>query len=388
MHRELSPDASAEDFIIDIERSLGARFVFRGDDFSDFGRKGPSFIYVRTGGTEGLFKSVFPSFPADGKVLLLTSGKSNSLAASMEILSYLRQAGREGEILHGSTAFIASRIISLSTGENGVSAESDSVPGLRLLGEDELAEIRSRLSGHRLGVIGKPSDWLISSDVDPCVAKSMLGIELVDIPIGQVVDSVRSSCADLPSFKGSEAIYDALKSIVAEYGLDALTIRCFDLLDTLHNTGCLALARLNAEGIPASCEGDVPALISMCIARAFTGCCGFQCNLSRIDQSAQELLFAHCTVPFDMLEKWSYTTHFESGIGTAVKGEVRLGPATILKIGPDLRTVFVAPVEMVRNTSEASLCRTQVVVKAPGLSRYFLTSSIGNHHILVPGHLE
>ena len=35
-----------------------------------------------------------------------------------------------------------------------------------------------------------------------------------------------------------------------------MTVRCFDLLGRIGTTGCLALAILNAEGIPAACEGD------------------------------------------------------------------------------------------------------------------------------------
>ena len=63
---------------------------------------------MRTGGTEGLFKEIFPEM--DGPVRILTSGKSNSLAASMEILSYLNMQGRSGEIIHGSVDYIADRI--------------------------------------------------------------------------------------------------------------------------------------------------------------------------------------------------------------------------------------------------------------------------------------
>ena len=112
-----------------------------------------------------------------------------------------------------------------------------------------------------------------------------------------------------------------------EYSLSGLTIRCFDLLDTVHNTGCLALARLNAEGVLSTCEGDIPLLVSMMIAKRKTGNTGFQCNLSRID--GDELLFAHCTAPLDMLDGYEYDTHFESGLGTAIRGKIKTGEAFI-----------------------------------------------------------
>ena len=73
-------------------------FVFRGADFSDFGTHTLDLIYVRTGGAEGIFKALLPEMLARGieRYYLLTSGKSNSLAASLEILSYLRHRSALG----------------------------------------------------------------------------------------------------------------------------------------------------------------------------------------------------------------------------------------------------------------------------------------------------
>lgn len=70
-------------------------------------------------------------------------------------------------------------------------------------------------------------------------------------------------------------MYGALKRLIKKYDLNAVTVRCFDLLKAVHTTGCLALAILNAEGIPAACEGDQKSLISMVILNALTGGSGF-----------------------------------------------------------------------------------------------------------------
>ena len=87
-------------------------FDFRGDNFQDFGSHTLDLIYVRTGGAEGIFKSLLPEMLARGieRYYLLTSGKSNSLAASLEILSYLRQQGLQGEVLHGSPEYLKERV--------------------------------------------------------------------------------------------------------------------------------------------------------------------------------------------------------------------------------------------------------------------------------------
>ena len=191
------------------------------------------------------------------------------------------------------------------------------------------------------------------------------------------------------AYPGAVKIYNALKVLVERYHLDAFTLRCFDLLTAVGNTGCLALACFNSEGIPASCEGDVPALLSMMIASALTGVSGFQANPARIDTETGEMLFAHCTIPFNMVENWQFDTHFESGIGVGIHGIFPEGPVTVFKVSGDLKRHFAAEGELVGNQYESNLCRTQVNLRlSPQDARYFLTDPIGNHHIIIPGHCK
>ena len=328
LHDEVAVNAVSAEYVSSVERLLGFEMDFRGPDFEGYGSHDLDIIFVRTGGTEGLFKQVFPSL--GGRIVLLTSGKSNSLAASMEILSYLNMQGRKGEIIHGSPEYVAERILTLSKVESA----------------------RRKLHGQNIGVIGQPSDWLISSDPDREALKSRLGINLIDIPVPELISEVEKAAvpsyvlqAEIPGpvqkyTEGALKIYSALKTIISRYSLSGLTLRCFDLLDTLHNTGCLALAMLNAEGIPAGCEGDVPALITMAVGQALTGTCGFQANPSRIDPQTGEMLLAHCTIPFNMVRRYSFNTHFESGIGIAVHGEMPEGDATVFKLSGDLSRAF------------------------------------------------
>jgi L-fucose isomerase-like protein len=125
----------------------------------------------------------------------------------------------------------------------------------------KVEEAHRLLMGTRLGVIGKPSDWLISSHADKEQVKARLGIDLIDIPMEEM-------------YKNND-IYESLKSVITQYHLQGFTLRCFDLLTTLKNTGCLALAKLNAEGYVAGCEGDVPAMLTMMIVRSLLGISGF-----------------------------------------------------------------------------------------------------------------
>lgn len=352
LHDEAAVSTVTREFL----GSLGIEYDFLGADFSDYGSRALNLIYVRTGGTEGIFLRLLPELLAKSKrpFYLLTSGKSNSLAASMEILSYLQQHNLSGEILHGSADYIARRISVL----------------------EKTGKAIRWMSSKRLGIIGKPSDWLISSQADYDVVRQRLGIELVDIPMRELLDAYAGD------------IYEALKTLINRHRLQGFTLRCFDLLTAVKDTGCMALAKLNAEGYVAGCEGDVPAMLSMMMVRSLTGVSGFQANPASIDPETGEMLFAHCTIPLDMVERYELDTHFESGIGTGIRGYMKEGPVTVFKVSGDLSRHFIAEGQLVRNQSKPDLCRTQQVIQLSDKRQasYFLTEPIGNHHIIMPGH--
>ena len=375
LHDPEATNAVTREFLSTIRQD----YELKGSNYSDYGSACLNLIYVRTGGTEGIFRRLLPELQGKSNrpFYLLTSGKSNSLAASMEILSYLQQHHIEGEIIHGSTAYINQQIALLQ----------------------QVEKAHKTLLGSRLGIIGKPSDWLISSIADKEQIMAKLGIELVDIPMQALFDAVNkqddktnTENADgdtiQKSLPGAERIYQALKDVVVQYWLQGFTLRCFDLLTTIKNTGCLALAKLNAEGYVAGCEGDVPAMLTMMIVRSLFGISGFQANPANINPETGKVLFAHCTIPFDMVEHYEYDTHFESGIGVGIRGYMKEGAVTIFKVSGDLSRHFIAEGTLVRNQAKPDLCRTQQVIQLAdkNLVQFFLTNPIGNHHIIMPGH--
>ena len=364
--------------------SLQIVFDFKDADYSDYGSHPLDLIYVRTGGTEGIFKKLLPQLQAKSAhpVYLLTSGKSNSLAASMEILAYLRQQGLKGEIVHGDAGQITRRI--------------------QLL--EKVAVARTHIRGCRMGIVGKPSDWLISSYANKATVRQRLGVDLIDVPMQEVIDLIKRvqvspSDSEIYSahvngnqhvsdaLSGAVSIYKALKQITEDYDLQGFTIRCFDLLTAVQNTGCLALSKLNSEGIVAGCEGDVPAMLTMKIAQSLIGVSGFQANPASINPETGEMLFAHCTIPFNMVSRYEFDTHYESGIGVGIRGYMDEGPVTIFKVSGDLSRCFIAEGELLRSQAKPDLCRTQQVVRLsdPTQTAYFLTRPIGNHHIVLPG---
>ena len=387
LHDAQAVTAATQEFL----DGLDIQYDFKDDNFSDYGTAPLSLIYVRTGGTEGIFRRLLPelktrqqsAYGQRHKFFLLTSGKSNSLAASLEILSFLRQQGLQGEVIHGDAQHISHRI--------------------QLL--EQVALAMQQLQGCRIGVVGKPSDWLISSTADYQAVRKLLGIDIIDIPMQELLDEINHenlhSDATLTTAQetsnvfesylpGAEEIYRALKEVATRHQLQGLTIRCFDLLTAVHNTGCIALARLNSEGIAAGCEGDVPTLLTMMLCRAVTGLSGFQANPAHINPVSGELLFAHCTIPFNMVERYELDTHFESGIGVGIRGFMKSGPITIAKVSGNLSRHFLTEGQLLRCEGKPDLCRTQMVIQLdnPEQARYFLTDPIGNHHVIIPGRLR
>lgn len=337
-------------------------------------------LFIGSGGVEGMVKDEMHLLPQF--LTVLTDGKANSLAASMELCCYLRMNGVPCTMLHGSIR--------------------ENIESLR-----QLCCVRP-LEGCRIGVLGEPSDWLISSDVDYGAARERWGVEYVDIPLSQVEECYvrvedREVNAQAQSFmRAAESVvegnlsecikalrlYRAIRHIVDEQHLDAVTIKCFDLIPVLGTTGCLALSILNDEGIAAGCEGDLQSVFTMLFCRKLLRVDSFMANPSEVDYANNRITLAHCTVGLKQTHGYIVRSHFESSKGIAIQGIMPLGQATLLKIGGRCLERYVVKSAMViRNEDDPRKCRTQVVLQFPSRADldYFLQRSIGNHHMIVWG---
>jgi len=257
----------------------------------------------------------------------------------------------------------------------------------------------------RVGIIGKPSDWLIASVPADDVLNKLDGFEFINIPIqdlyriydevlpkadGKLLESfpISNDNIDQNEFKKAEAFYLALKQLVDEKNLTAFTIRCFDLLLEYQTTGCFALAKLNNEGIIAGCEGDIVSLIGMIIAVRQTGQQVWMANPSQIDIENQQLILAHCTVPTCMAENVKLDTHFESNQGIGLSGKLKEEDVTLFRLGgKELDKKFVITGKIIPHEHNPNLCRTQIRVKVDDSEKLnqLLTNPLGNHLLVLFG---
>jgi L-fucose isomerase-like protein len=374
VHNESVINKTLKGFITEIEEKLGEKF--ENINLADFNRKDYfPLLFIKSGGVEGKFKQIFKQ--VKGPYLLLSSGLHNSFAASLEIASFLKQKGEKVEIIHGESGYIARRIKEVS----------------------KIFKVKRRLASTKLGVIGKPSDWLIASEVDYKKVKDNLGISLINIKMDELVkeidrdhnfthpklNDIKNKGFDSKSIDGALKIYSGFKAIVNKYKFDGITVRCFDLLEIYKNTGCLGLSLLNDGGIMGGCEGDIPALISMAILHYLTDEPVFMANPSSINIEKNEIILAHCTLPLNMPDEFYLKTHFESGLGVGIKGVIEEGESTIFKLSRDGKEYFVSGGEIIENLNSENLCRTQIRFRMNEGIKYFLQNSLGNHHLICKG---
>jgi len=344
----------------------------------------PDAFMIATGGVENLFKRLWEAIDVEmtcsphrpKTVTIIADGRNNSLAASLEILTYLGNIGVEGKILHGTNEEIVSAVVETHG--------------------------RASLQG-RIGLFGQPSDWLIASGVDRDYLRQHYGIATVDINLQRLIDGIKTvapteaekvaqsmlkNAKDIVEPTNADLLeaaktYLAIKKICQEERLDALTIRCFDIVKTCGTTSCLALALLNDEGIVAGCEGDMQTLMSMYLAKRLCGEVAFMANPSNLTNETSML--AHCTIPLSMCDETIVRSHFESGIGVAIQGLLPLTDYTLFKWGgPKLDRYFVTEAQAVETPYSNHFCRTQITLNV-NLKPYLLQHSIGNHHVIIRG---
>ncbi len=364
--------AYSDEFLGELSKALGVR-VSNGSLDEVVSQELPVF-FIASGGAEMGFLSNYRA--AKPPYILLTTPAYNSLAAAMEIMGYLDEQGEPGEILHGSIETVAKRL------------------GVLL----RAANAKRKINGLRLGAIGKPSG-LIASEADAEKLRAATGMELIDLSLTELVEEyhkggypeneltqeLKATGYAPEEVEKALNVYGATCRMIEKYNLQAVTVRCFELLSLIQTTGCLALAILNAQGIPAACEGDTKSLASMVILNSVTGLSSFMANPSCMDAETSEIIFAHCTLPIDMPDSYNLTTHFESGIGVAVAGDLKQGMVTVFKCNDSMTRHYAARAELLETPHRADLCRTQMRLNMIDGVDYFAHGPISNHHMIVKG---
>lgn len=348
----------------------------------------PLVVFVATGGTE---RQILESVRLDARepALLVAHPGHNSLPAALEVLARLQQTGVRGGIHY----------LSGPTDEEGLRD---------LAGAIHDRSVRRALAASRIGLVGEPSDWLVASNPTIETVGAVWGPTVVPIPLEAILSEpdagavargeslardfragaealVEPAESDLPA---AARVHAMLRRVVDAKRLDAVAVRCFDLVTRRRTTGCIALAQLNDEGVIAGCEGDLAATVAMLWLHRMLGAISWMANPSRIALDRGVLSLAHCTVPRSLGGGYRLRSHFESGLGVGIQGALPAGPVTLVRIGGTrLERLWAVDGLLLRNTDHPDLCRTQVeVAVGREVLEGLLAHPLGNHQVLVQGH--
>ncbi len=339
-------------------------------DQVEFVDSNPEVLVFLTGGSERI---ALESVQEYGFYLLLASADENSWAAATEVKAWMNQNNISSILVDQSSSYAAELIDNLFHVKNGL----------------------SQLKGKKFGLVGSSSDWLVNSNVNPFLIKTKLGVEQVDIPWSNVdIEKHKEVDADFINFFKSSAhngslqaagsVYETLTDLIRKNSLDALTVECFTFVNSCNTTACLALSKLSMDAIPAGCEGDVCSMLGMMITYELFGIVPWQANVSFVKN--QKVTFAHCTAPANILQHFELDTHFETGKGLALKGELKAEEVTILRLDHTLSKMFIAKGKVSKSQSKGAMCRTRVTVDVDEkAASYFINYPLGNHHLIVPG---
>jgi L-fucose isomerase-like protein len=325
-------------------------------------------LFVLSGGSEQTARQMAKK---EKFYVILSNELDNSNAAALEIKAWMNREKIASKLLSNPEemkTFLASYV--------------------------ELASAIESLKGKQLGLIGNVSDWLIASSVEKNVLMNKLGINLKQIDWKTLCSfedaEVNTDFLTEFEYKNQEEkinaskIYSILKDCVDKENLDALTVECFPLVRQKSVTACLALSLFNDQQIPAGCEGDLVSIVGMMFAKEVSGSIPWMANVAKISKEAT--LFAHCTIGKNLLSDYKVTTHFETGLGTAIQGMYRYNDITVFRFNSELNKAFITTGNVLDRPQYATACRTQIEVKLPAKAVESLKENpLGNHHLILQG---
>lgn len=349
-------------------------------------------------------------------VLLVVHPFANSLPSALEALARLHQDGYRGRIVYLPSA-------AQGAADEAWTSLQESLKGVR---------VWHQLHRSRIGLVGQPSSWLVASTPSAAVVGSSWGPTLVDIDMQELLGGlwgtgrfkkgeVEAAVQDMllggaahthdeaegeqegcpacgaPAVEAEPAakVYLSLRSLVDRHELSCISVRCFDVVTAKETTGCYSLSRLLDEQVVAGCEGDVCSALGMLWGQAMTGQIPWMANIAQVDPPNGVIKLAHCTIARSLLASHEATTHFESGLGVALKGRVPPGAVTLLRIGGKgldrlwLEEGYVLEEAAPDGAWSPNLCRTQARVSLLGGRRVvdgLLQSPLGNHVVMLRGH--
>jgi L-fucose isomerase-like protein len=132
-------------------------------------------------------------------------------------------------------------------------------------------------------------------------------------------------------------LYLGIRELVRRNELDAYCVRCWPELRNLHKiTPCVAHALMSEDGVPNSCEVDLPALITTYVLSRLAGTPAFNFDITAYLPGEGAIQFAHCGAAAISLagdpKRAVLRVHMRTGTGATVEFPFPEGEATLAKL--------------------------------------------------------
>lgn len=339
---------------------------FKDVEAKNFVDDDPEVIWFLTGGSE---HNALDQIEPQKRYCFIANQNDNSWAAATEVKALLNEKGIKTRILNYDLI--------------------ESLEPVQIFLEEGTEHKKVRL-----GMIGKPENWLVASVPDYELLDEVLGIQVREYDWQYVLDQNENtedntfekyfSKYKYADFDKNKSLFNKLMSFISIEGVSALSFACFDFVKQNEHTACLPVSALNTLKIPATCEGDLCAAAGMIVLERLTGIIPWMANINYIDRECA--IFSHCTAGLDFVDNITIDSHYESGKGSAIKGKSKSGQVTIFRIDHQLEYCYLSLGEIVGSGDFITGCRTQVKVSMSSKDLFLLREfPLGNHHLIAYG---
>ena len=240
-------------------------------------------------------------------------------------------------------------------------------------------EANININGSIIGQIGGVVPTFYNLDYDTRSLYSNLGVEIVEVSMGELIETYRSvqkgevsTCVS--EFRerasrievGDEWLEKSAKMATAirllkhRYGLDALALKCWpELQSELGIAPCAAVALLNDTETVTGCEGDLIGSISMYVGKIVTKTAVTMNDPVAVDIKSGTMQMWHCGPgPASWADEAGQCLDFHHTLNrrvedkkhwTGVSSDIsfRKGPVTVMRFGRNGQNLFCFEAEVV-----------------------------------------
>jgi L-fucose isomerase-like protein len=221
----------------------------------------------------------------------------------------------------------------------------------------KVAALVRQLRRARFGVVGYPCPGMMDVGVDEADLQKALGVTTVHLDLDALLKAYQAASGAEASEiakrliaetggirEGTEAsladnlrLYVGMKELVEKNKLDAYCVRCWPELRDQHKiTICATHALLARDGVPNSCEVDLPALVTTYVLSRLAGASAFNFDVTGYLEDEGAIQFGHCGAADPALagdpKNALLRVHMRTGTGATVEFPFKEGTVTLAKL--------------------------------------------------------